>query len=229
MAAFSGAASAQTVTIGVSPGNVFEYSYAFNWESTDPTATIPDEYMEYKNVQLIKLTIKSVSGNVINLDVTKRFKNGTESTQNGGVDLDQQIINAPYGFLIIRANANPKERIYPSGGSATLNETITKSYPIGQIETILYVSVDSSSTSYEKAEIFFDRATGAAAEFQYESREPSGSYKTTIHETLILQRSNVGGKMDFYIYAVFLILIPITLITVFLLMRKRKQNKQKSS
>jgi hypothetical protein len=53
--------SAQTIIVGVSPGNTLDYSYSLFWESTDPTATIPLEYIELNNTQLIQIGIRSVS------------------------------------------------------------------------------------------------------------------------------------------------------------------------
>ena len=185
--------SAQTVTVGVNPGNIFEYNYAFSWESTYPNATMPSEYKELKDTQNIKITIKNVFESLINLDLTKNFKNGTLSTQSGTIDVDKQEINIIYGFLIIRSNANTNELIYPSGGHEKLGETTTRTYPVGQIEIIRYIKTDTSETTFMKVEIFYDIVTGITAEYQYEYREMSDSYATTIKESMILQNSNIGN------------------------------------
>ena len=173
---------AQTVSVGVSSGNIFEYDYSFSWESTDPNATMPSVYKELIDIQSIKITIKNVSMSLINLDITKNYMNGTSSTQSGTVDVDKQEINIIYGFLIIRSNANPNELIYPSGGHEKLGETTTRTYPVGQIETIRYIKNVTSETTYMKVEIFYDVVTGVAAEYQYEYTEMSDSYTTTTKE-----------------------------------------------
>jgi len=183
--------SAQTVTVGVRPGNIFEYTYTFSWESTDPNATMPSEYKELIDTQSIKITIINVSESLINLDLTKNFKNGTSSTYSGTIDVDKREINIIYGFLIIRSNANPNELIYPSGGSARLGEITTRTYPVGQLETIRWLKNVTSETTYMKVEIFYDTVTGVAAEYQYEERDMSDSYTTTTKESMILQNSNI--------------------------------------
>ena len=146
----TGTVHTQTAVVGVSPGNTFNYSYNLSWSSTDPTATIPPAYSELQNTQSIRINIVSVEGSSINIEMTKLYKDGTESTQNGNINVDTQLLELPYSIMIIRAGANTDEKIYPSGGHATLNETATKTYSIGTIETIRYVSVDNSVDSNQK-------------------------------------------------------------------------------
>ena len=198
-------AFAQTVTVGVNAGNTLEYTYNLSWSSTDPTATIPPEYIELNNTQLIRITIKSVSGSLINMDITKHFKNGTESTQNGNTDVDTQLIDIPYSFLIIRANANPNETIYPSGGHATITETVVRTYEMGQRETNYYINEDTDEDTHEKVEIYFDRTTGVATEYYCEYRETSGSYVTTTKETVTLDSSILWTIPEFPTPAILLI------------------------
>jgi len=118
-----GTAFAQTTVIGVHPGNTFDYSYRLLWNSNDPTATVPAEYVDLNKTQSIRISIVSVSGSLVNVDIAKHFKNGTVTKQNGNLDVNSQVIEIPYGVLIIRAAANPNEKIYPVGGHATLGET----------------------------------------------------------------------------------------------------------
>src|SRR3989304_1359708 len=210
--AISGTSFAQTVTVGVSPGNILEYNYSLFWDSTDPTATVPPEYIELNNTQLIRINIKSVSGSLINMDITKHFRNGTETTQNGNIDVDKQIIDVSYGFLIIRAGANPNEKIYPSGGRATITETILRTYEEGTRETNHYVSESTTTDTYEKIEIYFDKTTGVATEYHFEFRETSNSYTTTTKETIILDSSVLWIIPEFPTYAILLILTFTSLL-----------------
>lgn len=226
--AILGNAFAQTMTVGVSPGDSFDYSYSFLWESTDQTGTIPAEYMDLSNTQSIRITIISVQGSLINMDVTKYFRNGTENTTNGNTDVDRQIVEAPYAFLVIRSNANPDEKIYPSGGHALFSEIEIRNYTVGEIETIHFLTVDSFGEDYEKIEIFFHRAIGVAAEYQYESRETSGAYVTTIRETLILERVTLGNQTGFLLYTVPIIIAVALLLILVLLRRKRRTHSSKA-
>jgi hypothetical protein len=215
----SGTALAQTVTVGVSSGNNLVYSYSLFWNSTDPTATIPPEYTELNNTQLIQITIKSVSGSLINMDIAKHFRNGTETTQNGNTDVDKQVIDIPYSFLIIRANANPNEKLYPSGGHATITETVLRTYEKGTRETNHYISESTTEDTYEKTEIYFDRTTGVATEYYYESRETSNSYVTTTKETVTLDSSILWTIPEFPAYTILLIL-TFTLLFIVLYVKK---------
>jgi hypothetical protein len=179
--AISKDAFAQTTTVGVSPGNIFYYNYNLLWDSTDPTATTPAEYIELNKTQLIQIGIKSVSGSLINMDMTAHF-------------------------LIIRANANQNEKIYPSGGHSTITETIPRTYPNGTRQTNHYISESTTTDTYEKTEIYFDRITGVATEYYYELRETSNSYVTTTKETAILDSSILWIIPEFPAYAILLIL-----------------------
>src|SRR5665647_2438493 len=82
----------QTTTVGVKPGDTFNYSYRINWDSTDPTATVPAQYEELNNTQFIRITVITVTGSLINVDFTRHFNNGTEQTQNGNIDVNTQIL-----------------------------------------------------------------------------------------------------------------------------------------
>ena len=205
-------AFAQTATVGVNAGNTFNYSYTLTWSSTDPTATMPSEYTKLMDTQSIQLSIVSVEGTLINVDFTRHFKDGTESKQNGNIDVNTQVLEIPYSVIIIRAGANPGEKIYPLGGHATLNETSTKSYSIGQIETIRYISPETTEPNFEKTEIFFDRANGVGLEYNFESQETSGSYVTTIKENLIITSWVIPEFPSAAFLMLLLIAIPIVLV-----------------
>jgi hypothetical protein len=210
--ALTQSAFAQTATVGVNPGNTFNYSYMLTWTSTDPTATAPTAYEELNNTQFIRISVISVTGSLINIDFTRHFNNGTENTQNGNIDVNTQLLEIPYSVLIIRAGANSGEKIYPEGGHATLNDTATRTYPIGQIETIRYVSPDTADSSFQKTEIFFDKANGAGLEYNLESQETSGSYTTTTKETLMITSWVIPEFPSTAVLMLLLIAIPIVLL-----------------
>jgi hypothetical protein len=207
-------AFAQTIVIGVTKGNTFDYNYTLLWETTDPSAKPPADYIEMNNTQWFRLSIADVSGYLIRVETTLHFKNGTETIKNGTVDTYHEAINVPFGFLLIRANSNPNERIYPDGSNTIVNETITRTYPNGNRETNRFITEFTTESTYERTEIFFDRATGAAVEFQYEGREKSGSYETTTKEIITIQSSNVWTIPEFPAYAILLILTFTSLFIV---------------
>jgi hypothetical protein len=217
-------AIAQTVIIGVTKGDAFDYSYNLLWESTTPSATPPAEYVEMNNTQSFRLSITDVSGYLVSVETTLHFKNGTERTQNGTVDTYHQSISVPYGFLLIRANSNPNEKIYPDGSDAAINETVSRTYSNGEKETSHYVTEITGANRYEKTEIYFDRATGVALESYYENRETSGSYSTTIKETITLEGSGVtAAPLEFPLYVVVPVVIIVAAVFAILLVKRRRK------
>lgn len=208
----TGTALAQTVKVGVNPGNTFDYSYKIYWSSTNPAATVPAEDLKLNDTQYIRLDIVSVEGTLINVDFFRHFNDGTETKQNGNIDVNTQVLEIPYSTLIIRADANPDEKVYPFGGHATLNDTATRTYPIGQIDTIRYVSPDSAGANSERTEIFYNRANGVGVEYNFVSQETSGSYVTTIRETLLISSWVIPEFPVTTVLMIILLAIPILLI-----------------
>jgi hypothetical protein len=176
------------------------------------------------NTQWFRLSITGVSGYLVRVETTLYFKDGTQTVKNGTVDTNYQAINVPYGFLLIRANANPNEKIYPSGSDAAINETVLRTYPNGEKETNHYITETTAANTHEKTEIFFERATGVAIESYFESRETSGPYETTIRETILLQDLTSSETPDFTIYIV-LIVAAVALVVILLLVVKKLRTR----
>jgi hypothetical protein len=204
-----GTVSAQVAIVGVTKGNTFTYNYRVNWNSTDPNAIVPATNGDLNNTNFIQLRIINVTNTAINIDFVRTFKNATVVTQNGNVDVNSQVIGIPYGTLIIRANANPNERIYPAGGHATLNETSLRTYSMGEVETIHYLLSTDSSTNSEKTEIYYDRATGAALEYNFETTEKSGTFVTTTQVTMMINSWNVIPEFQTTVFLAGLLIIPV--------------------
>ena len=210
-------AFAQTAKVGVSAGNTFIYDYTLTWESTDPSATMPNEYVNLQNINSIKLNVVSVEGTLINVDSIKQFKDGTESSQNGNIDVNLQILEVPYSAMIIRADANPGEKVYPLGGRTTLDETESKTYSVGKIDTIRYISEITPQDEIQKTEIFYDRANGVGLEYNLETTQTSGSYVTTTKETLLINSWVISQPSSTPNLMLLLIVIPIIVIVIVLL------------
>jgi hypothetical protein len=223
----AGTVFAQTAIAGVTKGNTFDYDYNLLWESNDPKASPPAEYVDMNNTQWFRISIADVSAFLMRVETTLHLKNGTENTKTGSVNIDQQIIDVPFGFLLIRANTSPNEKIYPAGDyAATINETVLRKYPNGERETSHYITENTRENTYEKTEIFFDRATGVAVESQYESRETSGSYVTTTKEIITIKSSNVWTVPEFPAYAILLILTFTSLLIMLYRKKLHARNTQ---
>jgi hypothetical protein len=224
-------ASGQTVVAGVSKDETFDYSYSLIWTSTDPSATPPSDLVEYNNTQNIEFKVTDVSGAIISVDFIRTFTNGTLAIQSGTINIESGTVTVPYGFLIVGANLNKNQQVYPTGGHQTITDTITRSYLSGvQRET----NVMSSDVSSEKTTIDFDKIKGIAVDYSYEIQETSGNYNIVSTETLTNTNSNVwavisstesiaaGVSLQLICIIVLVIAIVIVIVAIVVFRRKRK-------
>jgi hypothetical protein len=214
--------SAQTVLPGVTNGEIFTYSYNIIWTSTDQSATPPADLVDYNNTQEIQFKITSVSGSQIGVDFIRIFKNGTQTTQSGSIDVQSGITTVPFGFLIIGSNLNKNDKVYPDGGYQTIIDTETRTYSTGQRETNVISGEDSSGGT----SIYFDKVKGVAVEYSYEIRSYSGDFSISSTEKMVNTNSDIWTAPEFPIYYVLLILsvVIVVVIVLLMIMRKRKQS-----
>jgi hypothetical protein len=224
-------AYAQSVVAGVSKDETFDYSYSLIWTSTDPSATPPSDLVEYNKTQNIEFKITDVSGAILSVDFTRTLANGTRAFQAGTINIESGMLTVPYGFLIIGANLNKNQQVYPTGGHQTITDTVMRSYASGvQRET----NVMSSDDSTEKTTINFDKIKGVAVDYSYEIRETSGNYNIVSTETLTNTNSNVwavssstgpiaaGASLQLIGIIVLVIAIVIVIVAIVIFRRKRK-------
>lgn len=213
--ALSVSAFAQTAVVGVSVGETFDYSYVLQWSSTDPTAFPPSAYVELNKTYSIQFRVADISGSKINLEKTVTFKNGSQTKETGYIDIDTGDILISFGSLIVGANLNVEDKLYPSGGHAVINDVSTRTYPSGQRETNHYIFETTDQNNYQKIEIYFDKQTGVAVSYSYESTETSDSYTTTAQEMLASTNADVWTVPEFpalIIPLLSIIAIPIVII-----------------
>jgi len=87
------AQSPQLASPGVSKGDVFQYNYNVSWNSTDPTLPVPSDVIELNQTQSFQTQITSVSGTLVDAQVTSTYRNGTAYTQTGFVDVESGSIH----------------------------------------------------------------------------------------------------------------------------------------
>lgn len=216
---FAETVSAQTVTAGVSKGETFDYSYRATWNSTDPTALPPNEFFEYDNLQQIQLRVKDISGATLHVDEIRSYKNGSQNIDSGSINLETSIYTVPYGFLIIGADLDKGQVIYPIGGPV-ITDTVTRSYSSGQRET----NIISREDLEQKIIIYFDKKKGIAVEYLKEFYETSGGYSIVGTERLINTNSDVwsGGSG----FPVVLLVVPVVVaVPLVVLLARRRRNR----
>ena len=215
-------ASGQSVVAGVSKDETFDYNYSLIWTSTDPSATPPSDLVEYNNTRNIEFKITDVSGTIIGVDFIRTFTNGTQAMQSGTINIESGTVTVPYGFLIVGANINKNQQVYPTGGHQSITDTVMRSYGSGvQRET----NVMSSDVSSEKTTIDFDKIKGIAVDYSYEIRETSGNFNIVSTESLTNTNSEAWTAIpefpSFAVLALLLIAIPFILVAY-----KKREFKQ---
>jgi hypothetical protein len=222
-------ASAQSVVAGVSKGETFDYSYSLIWVSTDSSATPPNDLVEYNNTQKIQFKITNVEGSDISVDFIRLFNNGTQTTESGSIDIESGTVSVPYGFLIVGANLNKNQQVYPTGGHQVITDTVTRSFAGVQRETNVISSEDSS----EKTTIDFDRAKGVALDYLFEIRETSGNYNIVSTETLTSTNSNDWGvassTLSLELIVIVIVIIAIIIVVVAIVVFRKKPKKNAST
>ena len=174
----------QPAQLGVSKGDVFEYSYVATWNSTDSSLPIPSDIVRLNETQGFKITITDISGTLINAEVQLEFRNGSTNTVTGFVDVESGSISLPHGDLLVAANLKANDKIYPTGGDETINYTSTKTYPSGNRGTNERLIETTSENHSDKTDVFFDQAKGVAVSSYYESTDTYGSETEIFTETI---------------------------------------------
>ena len=178
------ATSAQTRTVGVIVGNKFRYDSTLSWSSNDPNATPPSGLVEANNTQWRETTVTAISGTNVTGQSTTHFKNGTEITVGGWVDVDtEDSVNITLAFISANLAAGDSIGTNASFNTWIINETVSRTYLSGVRDTnhINLTSSSSDATHTYRVNIiaYWDKATGVVVESLYEVTNQTGAYTTT--------------------------------------------------
>ena len=227
------AASGQTRTVGVSMGDTFTYSYVVNWNSNDPSATVPSNLVSINETQWEKVSITAVSGTNITGTLTAHYKNGTETTIDGWVNVDTGD-GENMTALFISAGLVPGDSIYTGSDYSTylINETVSRTYPGGMRDTDhINTTAESSSSIIGNLSIttnmYWDKSTGFLVDLSIEESNQTGTYLTTWLEALQIIGSSVWPVPEFSSWPLALLTL-ITVTSAVTLMSRRKRFKNPS-
>ena len=207
---------AQTRTVGVSEGDWFKYGdISFDWSSNDPNATISDP--EWNETEWMMISIVNVSGTNIAGQKTAHYKNGTEETSGGYVDIDTgDGENAT--TMIISADLGVNDILYTSGEFSTwkINETVVRTYPGGVRDTNhLNMTFELSYMEfyqYMSMNYYWDKSTGMIVEMCVEEIHQTGDYVTNASLGFRITESNLWTVPEFPSF----IILPLFMITTLL-------------
>jgi hypothetical protein len=204
------------IQIGVNQGDTFTYDISVYFSSSNQQVTYPDVFLDLNKTEWYKVAITGVSGSRVSSQVTTHYKNGTETTSSGDVELESGS-NTGY-WNIIASNLNVNDKFRPSGSdSLKVTETITRSYPNGQREANRVVGDfpvhDSLGDYTEHFDCYYDRKTGMPVESHQTVYFSSPSMQ--IESVAILRETTVWVVPEFPpLLILSLVIAAITLITI---------------
>jgi hypothetical protein len=220
--ALVGAASATTRTVGLSVGNMFRMSVTVSWHSTDPSATFPSNLVDFNNTQWAEITITGISGTNVTGQMTSHYKNGTEITTGGWVDVNTGN-NVNLSESVISANLTAGDSEYTSSPYNTniINNTVTRTYlGVGRETNHLGYAYPGGST-----DLYWDKTTGFLVEVLVESTSHTFGYVTTSSLDVQIISSNVWIVPEFPTWTPAL-LILITLTSATIVIARQRQPKE---
>lgn len=156
-------------TVGVKVGDVVKYArFLALWDSNKPTATIPQDLIDFNNTLWAMNTILNVSGTTVTFQRSTRYENGTVKSDVGQVDVETGDGNRTFTF--VSAGLTAGDRVYTSEelSSARINSTTPRAYSGLTRETNLLnvtaISPDIETSTALWSEYFWDKATGVLVE-----------------------------------------------------------------
>ena len=219
--------SAQARTIGVSKGSSFTYSLTVSWVSNDPKST-PPPYMETANDTLwAQFNVTDVSGTNITVQATTHYKNGTETTGEGWLDVDTGfVMNVAYIFISANLTAGESVYGYTPYDTWIINQTLPRTYPSGVRETNYLNIITSYAAITFRNYYFWDKLTGVLVELQQDGYNQTGVYTTTSSFDLKVTGSNVWTVPEFPTWtAPLLMLVALTSATALTAERRRRPKR----
>jgi len=241
--------SAQERIVGVAEGDWFKYGdFDVDWSSTDPNATFPplggEWVVEINETEWMLMSVQNIfSSRAIFFQTLKHFKDGTERTEGGYLDIDtglgnlSSILSTP--CMVISASLDVNDTVYTHHPFSAwkINETIIRAYPDSVRETNhLNMTSEHSwivnETLYDFRNYYWDRSTGILVEYSFEEIKQTEEYQTTWSISYRITESNVWTVPEFPTWkSILLILIVILLIlivfTVTIIIYKRRLLKTK--
>lgn len=201
-------ATAQTLTVGVSKGDVFYYEMYAHYSSSNPNAVIEVPPFEDNNTDWVRIEVTDVSGAIISHVYTLHFKDGNETRINGQTDLTSTsgYCNGFRGVPICPANLNAGDTI-PTG-NLTVKETLTRVYPSSMRETNLATWNDS----IDYGSCYFDGQTGMLVELNHGHLfiNPETGEVVSKTDTVKMIGSSFWAKAAFPVFLPPLLLVTVT-------------------
>jgi hypothetical protein len=208
--------SAQSRTVGVKVGDWFKYGdVAAQWNSNDPKATPPFAFLNsFNDVAWMEMIITAVSGTNVTAQQIMHYRNGSETSSNGWVDINTGDADL-FNDFIVSANLIPGEPEYGSTAyeGLIINNTIVEDFHgitryLNHFNTT-YSSTSGSSLYGESVDYTWDMLTGVAMGVYHFLLNQTGPYTSTLSYHFSMTDSNLIPEFPTWASAL-LILILLT-------------------
>jgi hypothetical protein len=218
------AASAQTRTVGVSVGNKFRYRATVGWSSNDTSAT-PDFYLgDANNTDWGEFTVAGISGTNITGQTITHYKNGTETTMSGWIDVNTGAGNAT--MIFISANLAAGDSLYTSSyNNWFINDTAPRTYLSGVRDTNHIDVTGLSGTVSSHYNVYWDKSTGVLVDQLRVITNQTGTYTTTASLDVQIISSDVWIVPEFPTWTPALLML-IALTSATMVIARQKQPKR---
>jgi hypothetical protein len=196
--------------VGVEVDDWALYAYNFTYCTNDPNPPMPPPPSEFFEIDWVKTIVREVQNTRVTLLVITHYKNCTEQTIEGILDVHtgKAVYTGP--IFVIGANLSAGASLYafaPPWNEYKINETIFRRY-MGVLRETNHFSRSSLGhfDSYEvnmSMHIFWDRATGILTELEARSSwvNEEEDYRTVISGSIKIVDSNVwqvlAGDVNF--------------------------------
>jgi hypothetical protein len=208
-------ASAQTRRVGVNAGNKFRYSATASWSSNDPSDRPGPYVTRYNDTQWLEVNIAAIDGTNVIGQITNHYKNGTEESSGGSIDIDTGN-GSNMTYLIISAGLSAGDSLYTSSDfSGFINETVSRTYS-SRVRNTNHINITSlSEVSYTASNMYWDRLTGVLVDLSVEDTYQTANYTTSWSTGLRIISSDLWVVPEFSTWTpALLMLIALTSATI---------------
>jgi hypothetical protein len=214
---------------GVKTGDWIKYGqFSITWSGN---GTEPAYITEEKKMDWAKMEVENVAGTTIDLNMTSHYKNGTQTSATGSVDLNSSTGMSGSRFFIA-ANLRSRDPLGMSSqpNAYTINQTTTGIYAgayrnIDVLDfTVVSTSVQGNQTVTGK--FYWDQSTGVLVEMHVKQPDyvNPGAYteiSVKATETNMWSADFLGTLSNNLIYIIAGIIIIIAVIAAAIALRKK--------
>jgi hypothetical protein len=236
-ASLIGTANATIYTPGVKVGDVFKYQYNLSMNLDTQQLMLPtifEAIMEQaKSIDWIQMTVTNVTSSKIDVQMLTQFKNQTQQTYNGTVDVSAGL--GELNQFLIAANLAVDSPLY-TGSQEKINGTTTRTYSSGSRElNYETISMEYNVTQEELTQfnitgplketntqnVYWDKQTGSLVEMTYHMATEAPTFNSDITVNITLIESNVFTVPE---YPALLIVLLVLIVPAFVAIKFRKNS-----